>query len=51
VGIAVGAGHLLHDKPLAFAGVLLPATAVLILIVAKTTRGGWHWRWGGRERD
>ena len=51
VAIAAGAGRLLHDKPLALAGVLIPATAVLILIVAKTTRGGWQWRWDGRKSD
>ncbi len=51
VGIAAGTGRWLGDRPLAFAGVLVPATAVLVLIVAKTTRGGWRWRRGWRERD
>lgn len=51
VAIVAGAGRLLHDKPLAFAGVLVPATAVLMLIVAKTTRGGWHWRWSWKDDD
>ena len=51
VALAAGAGRWLGNKPLAFAGVLVPATAALMLIVAKTTRGGWQWRWGGRERD
>jgi len=51
VGIALAAARLIGAKPLAMAGVLVPATAVLILIVAKTTRGGWHWRWGGEDPD
>jgi hypothetical protein len=51
VAIAAAAGRWLANRPLAFAGVLVPATAVLLLIVAKTTRGGWHWRWDGKERD
>ena len=30
-------------------GVLIPATAVLFVIAARTTRGGWRWRWGGGD--
>jgi hypothetical protein len=26
--------------------IVLPAIAVFLVIAAKTTRGGWHWRWG-----
>lgn len=29
--------------------VVLPASAVLVLITARTTRGGWRWRWGSRD--
>lgn len=31
------------------AGIVLPATAVLILICMRTTRGGWRWRRGERD--
>jgi hypothetical protein len=51
VAIAAGAGRWLANRPVAFAGVLVPATAALLLIVAKTTRGGLHWRCDGKERD
>jgi hypothetical protein len=30
-------------------GVLIPATAVLFVIAARTTRGGWRWRWGPED--
>jgi hypothetical protein len=39
------AARFLRDSPLALAGIVVPATAVLLLITVKTTRGGWHWRW------
>lgn len=29
--------------------VLLTATAVLLVTAARTTRGGWRWRWGEEE--
>lgn len=29
--------------------VIGPATLVLILISRRHTRGGWRWRWGGRD--
>jgi hypothetical protein len=27
-------------------GALAPLTVILMVICAKTTRGGWRWRWG-----
>jgi hypothetical protein len=38
-----------RERPLVIAAILLPATALLWLIAARTTRGGWHWRWGKRD--
>jgi len=29
--------------------ILIPATTALIVITAKTTRGGWRWRWGDED--
>lgn len=29
--------------------VVIPAIAVLLIITARTTRGGWRWRWGDRD--
>ena len=37
---------LLPNRILAFAAIALAATAALILICARKTRGGWRWRWG-----
>ena len=46
VGIAV---WLLEKRPLAILAILVPATFLLVLITARTTRGGWRWRWGRRD--
>lgn len=37
---------LLAATPLAVVAIVVPATAILLLIAARTTRGGWRWRWG-----
>lgn len=29
-------------------GIAVVSTIVLIIICAMTTKGGWHWRWGGK---
>jgi hypothetical protein len=40
------AGWLLSPWPALFLSILIPATAMLIIVSARTTRGGWRWRWG-----
>ena len=32
-----------------FVAALLVETAALCVICARKTKGGWHWRWGGRD--
>ena len=49
--IVLVAVALFRADPLALFGILAPATAALIVISARTTRGGWHWHWGWRDRD
>jgi uncharacterized membrane protein HdeD (DUF308 family) len=36
-------------KPLVMLAIMIPLLAVFIVITAKTTRGGWRWRWGGDD--
>jgi hypothetical protein len=33
-------------RPLVFVALLIPITVTFITISAKTTKGGWRWRWG-----
>jgi len=50
VAIVVAAVHMLRDYPLGMAGIAITATALFLLIAARTTRGGWRWRWEKRDR-
>ena len=49
VGIIVAATPFLPGRPLPFVAVVIPATALFMLICARTTRGGWRWRWRSRR--
>ena len=40
---------LLAPWPLAIFVIVVPATVMMVLITARTTRGGWRWRWGDRD--
>ena len=46
----VGAiAFLFGDKPLVVVALVIPLSFLLILVTAKTTRGGWRWRWGKED--
>ena len=47
--VLIAAILLLRGKTYATLATTLIATAVLLLICAKTTKGGWRWRWGEKE--
>ncbi len=53
VGFAVAALLLrivLADRqPLLFVASLVLASIPVLIMSARHTRGGWHWRWGGDE--
>jgi hypothetical protein len=40
------AGLLMHRTIVGYFSIVAMLTAVLIVIAARTTRGGWRWRWG-----
>ena len=37
------------DQPLVIVALVVPLCLLLILITARTTRGGWRWRWGDED--
>ena len=49
--VAILIGIALHDRPAQLVAALVPVTTVLLVICARTTRGGWRWRWGGKDKD
>ena len=36
-------------RPLQLIAVVVPLSAAFVVICARTTRGGWRWRWGEEE--
>jgi hypothetical protein len=48
LGLAV---WLLSAAPIALSAAVISATFILLLITARTTRGGWRWRWGKCRTD
>ena len=47
--VILAAVLLLQFSPVAMFAVVVPATALMMLITARTTRGGWRWRWGEKD--
>lgn len=39
----------LADRPIELLAALVLPTTGFMVICAKTTRGGWRWRWGERD--
>jgi hypothetical protein len=47
IAIVTGSALLFAERsPWIFGSIIFTATALFLLIAAKTTRGGWRWRWG-----
>lgn len=49
LALVFGSAWLFGDRPLIVLALLFPATTAMLLITARTTRGGWRWRWGERD--
>lgn len=44
--LVVIAVFVLQRSALAMLSVIVPATVIFLLVSARTTHGGWRWRWG-----
>ena len=38
-----------RNGPIAFVAAVIPVTVVFAVVCARTTRGGWRWRWGEED--
>jgi len=47
--ICMAAVSLFRSKPIALAAVVIPIAVTFMVISARTTKGGWRWRWGEDE--
>ena len=45
----VGLAVLLLSSVAAIVALVLPAAILMVITVARKTRGGWRWRWGNRD--
>lgn len=45
----VVAGTFIRNNVVSFISVLIILSTAFIVISARTTRGGWRWRWGERD--
>jgi hypothetical protein len=46
---AIGLALAFQRHPLQLAAISLPLLTLFMVICARTTRGGWRWRWGERD--
>ena len=49
LAIVTGGFLLLGEGNPATYAIVAIATAVLLVVAARTTRGGWRWRWGEKK--
>jgi hypothetical protein len=49
VAIVLVLAFTLGRQPIQLFAALIPLIAVFFAICAKTTRGGWRWRWGEED--
>jgi hypothetical protein len=47
--VSIGSAFLFARQPVILLSILVPATIIFLLVAARTTRGGWRWRWGDRD--
>ena len=47
--VGLGSAYLFAKQPAIFISIIVPATVAFLLVAARTTRGGWRWRWGKRD--
>jgi len=49
MGAVTGLTLLLHERPFQMVAAIVLPTLLFMVISAKTTRGGWRWRWGEED--
>jgi hypothetical protein len=49
VVLICAAGFLIQYTLIGYISVLVMLTVPFLLLVARTTRGGWRWRWGKED--
>lgn len=51
VAVLLALALMLHRQPIQLFAAVIPLITLFTVICAKTTRGGWRWRWGEEDMD
>ena len=51
VVVVAGLGIVFRGRTFQFFAVMVPLVTVFTVICARTTKGGWRWRWGKSDED
>jgi hypothetical protein len=49
LAVVLAAAFAFGDRLIVLFAIVIPATALLLIVTARTTRGGWRWRWGNKD--
>ncbi len=49
VALVIGLGIIFRERRLQLVAALVPVVIAFIIICARTTKGGWRWRWGEKD--
>jgi hypothetical protein len=49
VGLIILTSATFSRRPVVLLAILIPIIASFLVICARTTRGGWRWRWGDED--
>ena len=49
VSIAATCAGVFRNKPFLIFAIMIPILTVFLVICARTTKGGWRWRWGEED--
>lgn len=49
IGAAIAIGLFFRGEPLRIVAAIAPFLVAFVVICARTTRGGWRWRWGEED--
>ncbi|MEO6361272.1 MAG: hypothetical protein ABIO43_11990 [Sphingomicrobium sp.] len=49
MALLLAASLILPSSMLAYLAVVFTLTGLLLIVCARTTKGGWRWRWGDKD--
>ena len=47
--VVIGSALAFAERPVILLSIIIPATIIFLVVAARTTKGGWRWRWGSKD--